>query len=410
MSDAATSGTTLPLAKQLTIGILSDLHVFDRCGPDEKSEPSHLCTLAPQDAPTQHPICGLQDLIAQHTLKADLLLCPGDLGDKARPDCIAYGWNAIHQIAASLGTSDVVGTVGNHDVDSRYKFSDHDPKGFLQSLKPPFPLPTANDNDMFWSRNFAVVERDAYRLVCLNSSAFHGGKEGEHLRGRVSDRTLDALCAFLNTAAAKPVNILLCHHHPHKHSEANLGEYDEMLGGQLLLQRLGSGRYGEWLIVHGHKHHPKLSYAAGTSSAPIIFSAGSLCAKLYAELGSLCRNQFYIVRLPYTQFDQYGLVGTLEAWDWITGLGWQRARPVGSGLPGYGGFGFRGNLQPLARRITPIVKASPTDWYDLVRTVPELEFLLPEDRVALFDRLRTEESVEVLFDPEGRPRQLGVAT
>jgi hypothetical protein len=171
---------------------------------------------------------------------------------------------------------------------------------------------------------------------------------------------------------------------------------------------LGQGLYGEWLIIHGHKHHPKLSYAAGGQSAPIVFSAGSLCAQLYAELGTLARNQFYLIDLPHALYGRYGFVGTFQAWDWNTGLGWRRANPSGSGLPGYGGFGFRGNLQLIAAQTATEVSTGAVDWNALRQKIPQLDFLLPSDLGTLLQILERQHNIKAMSDTEGRLRQIGV--
>jgi hypothetical protein len=350
------------------------------------------------------------ELIKKEKLVADMLLCPGDLGDKARPAGIDHGWRAVHEISEALGAKVIAGTVGNHDIDSRYKYGDTDPKGFLQSLKPPFPLATEELNDKFWARNFAVITEANFNLVVINSSAFHGGKPGETEHGRISERTLTQLTAALKDLQPRPVNILLCHHHPHKHSEVKLGDYDEMLGGQLLLDLLGSGAYGEWMIVHGHKHHPKIQYAAGSpQTSPIVFSAGSLCAKLYPELGTLVRNQFYIISMPYELFATQGMVGRFDAWDWTTGNGWVRARSSGSGMPGHGGFGHRGNLTTIAAKISNIVGTTFKEWKEVQASVPEVNYLLPDMFSLLLTRLQTNFNLKAAFDGEGTPIQIGRA-
>ena len=47
-------------------------------------------------------IGGLLKLIRDEKLKADVLLCPGDIGDKADPAGIEYGWKALHRVAEAL--------------------------------------------------------------------------------------------------------------------------------------------------------------------------------------------------------------------------------------------------------------------------------------------------------------------
>ena len=409
MTDRPTEPEPISDNAPLVIAVLSDLHAYDRIGDDETMEPSHLCTNSTELAPGKHPIKGLLALIDEKHLRADLLLCPGDLGDKARPSGIEYGWTALHEIGEKLGAKLVAATVGNHDIDSRFTYCDHDPKGYLQSLQPPFPLPNEGKNDQYWARGFTIEEQEHYRLVVVNSCAFHGGNESELSHGRFSDRTRDKLRALLDGMKnPKPINLLLCHHHPHKQAEINLGDYDEMAGGQLLLELLGSGRYGDWLVIHGHKHHPKITYAAGTTiSTPVVFSAASLCAKLQSEISNRTRNQFHILKLPYSEFPRMGFVGTFESWDWLTGMGWQRAGQTGMGLPGFGGFGFRGIRQPLIQKIVSAVGSGFLTWDALRATVPELDFLLPDDRSIIFDFIKVNHQIQVQFGDDGRPLQVG---
>ncbi|HSK39176.1 MAG TPA: hypothetical protein VK943_05365, partial [Arenibaculum sp.] len=61
---------------------MSDLHAHGGSST-ESGAPSVLGASDPEDQPKQHPITGLKRLIEDHNLKADLLLCPGDLADKA---------------------------------------------------------------------------------------------------------------------------------------------------------------------------------------------------------------------------------------------------------------------------------------------------------------------------------------
>ena len=256
------------------------------------------------------------------------MLCAGDIGDKARPAPTRDAWTAVSEIGQRLGADTVAGTVGNHDIDSRNIHNDFDPKGTLQALAPPFPLPAEDQNDRFWSRHFEVLQTNMYRLVVLNSCAFHGGPPAEHLHGRISEPTLHHLQSRLAESDAAPVNVLLCHHHPLKHMDYELGEYDEMAGGQLLLELLGSGRYGEWIVVHGHKHHPKLRYAHGGGAAPVVFSAGSLCSTLNPQLIHHSTQQFYIIDFPLEVQSQFGMVGTFQTWNWSFGHGWSRQATV----------------------------------------------------------------------------------
>ena len=190
-----------------------------------------------------------------------------------------------------------------------------------------------------------------------------GLAKNEYASGRISPPTLDHLRTRLGENDPPPVNILLCHHHPQKHMEIKLGEYDEIKSGQLLLELLGSGDFGNWIVVHGHKHHPKLCYSHGGSASPVIFSAGSLCHVLFPELTTVTGRQFYLLQFPLDSFDEFGFVGTFQAWEWEFKRGWARA-PRKKDLPDHGGFGYRINLEVFAKQIADWIGPRVIGWDD----------------------------------------------
>lgn len=220
------------------------------------------------------------------------------MGDKANPSAIKFAWDQIHRIKKALGAEGLIATAGNHDLDSRYIYNDFDAKGFLQALDPPFPFANADKNDRFWSRNFVVTHEANSRILVINSSAYHGGKEGEFERGRIAKRTIEGIRIALTKSEPGKVNIAVCHHHPFRYPDIAAEDYSEMKGGENLLELLGSGNFGRWIIIHGHRHYPRICYAAGSTSAPVIFGAGSLCAKLYGDIQNRARNQFYLLAFP----------------------------------------------------------------------------------------------------------------
>jgi hypothetical protein len=98
----------------------------------------------------------------------------------------------------------------------------------------------------------------------------------------------------LAASVGNKINLLVCHHPPGVHGEHDLGEYDFIHNGDGLLRCLE--HHGAWLVVHGHKHHGRISYAQGSNAAPIIFSASSLGFCLDVAKPGV-RNQFYILDL-----------------------------------------------------------------------------------------------------------------
>lgn len=377
-------GQDREIEKPFRVFVLSDIHAYTsaRTLTEEVSQPSYIDVSQVRNGAGQCPLEGVSKLIQDEKISADLLVCCGDLCDRADVAGIKFVWDKLHAIKAQLGAEQMAVTVGNHDVDSRLQKTSYDPKEQIQTLVPRFPLGEDTHFDRFWSRHFTILDDGNTRIVIANTCAFHGtGDELNH--GRLSDFTLKEILQHLKGDGFRKLNILLCHHHPQKHSEYNLGDSDDMQNGQKLLDLLGDEEFGEWIIFHGHKHCPKLSYASGGVASPIVFSAGSISARLYPELGAHVRNQCYLVEFPIDKFKDFGVVGNFVAWDWVNGSG---CIPAGehSGLPHKGGFGNRSNLWKVAAKIAELLPSpGRIKWKDVLDRMPDLAFILPTDLKAL---------------------------
>jgi hypothetical protein len=187
-----------------------------------------------------------------------------------------------------------------------------------------------------------------------------------------------------------------------------------MAGGPSLLELLGSGDFGRWLFIHGHRHRGSLGYGAGTSKAPVIFGAASFSAYPYTGQLGISRNQFYMLKLPYRDYPELKLelAGTLQAWDWADGVGWQPAS-TGSGIPAVAGFGHREELEYLAKRIVAhlrtVLKKNKAfvSWDELLPKFTKLPFLVPLDVTQLCKALE-QYGATVLRNEQGQVSQLGV--
>lgn len=389
------------------IAIVSDLHAYDKSALDNK--PSYLEISQPSNQSS--PIGGLIKLIQDESLSASMLLCPGDLAHQAHPSSVNFAWQEINKLASELN-SEVIATAGNHDVDSRYAYNSFDAKGYLQELQPLFPYKDENLFDRYWSRHFCIIDKPNVRFLVLNSSAYHGVQtekehDPEYVHGRVSDRTINAIESELRGLDTVPLNIMLCHHHPIPHEEFDLGDHDTMKSGSELIRRLGSGELGDWFIIHGHKHFPKISYAQGTNSVtPVVFASGSLTVKLHAEISSRVRNQFYMLEFSLDEISKYGPVGRFHAWDWIYGSGWQPAQK-NSGLPHSGGFGVRENPSVIAKKINNhFLKRKQIKWNEIESAFEEVNFLLPTDLEIMLGKLKNNHRFNVFCDSNQRVIQI----
>ncbi len=394
-----------------TVAVVSDLHAYaEAAGHDPK--PSFLSTTPPNDQ-LQNPMKGLERLIAQNGLSANLLLCGGDLAHAADPAGVAFAWDRLQELKQELGAGQIIATAGNHDVDSRPAQSKFDAKGRLQELEPLFPIEPLTRNDQYWSRHFALAEQGPCRVLTLNSCAYHGfngvDDEHEHEHGRVADRTVARIRKELETLDPLAVNILLCHHHPDRFGVVDTEEASVMKGGDRLLTLLKDGQYGRWTVIHGHKHYPHLDYGRGGAAMPVVLAAGSLCARPRDELGTHARNQFYLLTYHVGEAQRLGLslAGTFKSWRWEHNGGWLPST-LGSGLPHTGGFGFSGDTPAVARRVADAHAEEPTgwEWSAMALRIPELQFLIPGDVALLATELESSLGYNVELDQDNSIRRV----
>lgn len=229
----------------------------------------------------------------------------------------------------------------------------------------------------------------------MNTCSLHGyqteqDRHSDH--GAFPEQLLQELPGALAMWKA-PLNILLCHHHPR---EIDLPAEDRSVahnGDQLLvaLERLGQPN---WLVLHGHRHLPSVKYASSNTSTPIVFSAGSFAAGLHLRIQGRTANQFYLLDL---ENPGNHLRGRFEAWTWSQHEAEWRKGVATSALPASGGFGYRPEPAEAARtvaRLVPEHTAGSLSWREVEEKVPDLRFLLPEERVALLELLRTRHDIE----------------
>ncbi|GAA4227437.1 hypothetical protein GGQ68_004338 [Sagittula marina] len=374
---------------ELKIAVISDPHVFS--GPSGDDCPSFIAMQDDQSNPRQNPFAGIKNLIQEEGISCDYLFCGGDLGDKAKPDAQQHAWKNVNEIAQELKASEVFGAAGNHDVDSRFSYNSFDAKGQVMALEPPFPTMRKTQWLEYWAKNFTFVEVGDVRILLLNSSAFHGyhkqGDVPEYYHGRVSDATVDAVSRSLSGAQTKPVNILFCHHHPIKNDLVRNVDYSDMDNGDRMINAIQEAHVGPWMIIHGHKHVPRLYYAPGDSSAPTIFSAGSFAAKPYPENRNALKPEFYLISIPMNgPLASATVRGKIEVWQWSYGLGWARGKQ-GVGLGNSAGFGARLDTAEFSSEINDYLRREHSGmslpWGQLVSRFPKLEQLIPTD----FDRV-----------------------
>lgn len=338
----------------------------------------------------------------QGNVTADILVCGGDMADKADPAGHSYVWPKLMALKSALKASHLIATIGNHDIDSRLQKSSFDPKDSIQSLTPPLPLETRQAALEYWTENFAVLEEDDYRFVVVNTCAFHGykkGAEAEFLHGRISARTLHLIEEYLNRSAAKKLNVLVCHHHPIKFDDIDIDDYSHMIGGDQLIQLLSRPKFGSWMIIHGHKHQSRLIFAPGTNDSPLVFAAGSFGAKLHSQMARIQANQFYILEFDLDAASSIGagVFGQLEAWSLTPTKSWSESRDAEGLLPG-SGFGCRARAADLAQKIATWFQSTGqpySTWDEAKVAVPELRHCTNDNLDLMQEALETNHRIEI---------------
>jgi hypothetical protein len=402
----------------ISLLVISDVHASAN-DLEEDTAVSWYSTLPQYDRPFRNPFHGIPDLLNREQLSVDLILCPGDLADCAEPTAQDKAWSALENLRVKIGARRLVGTVGNHDVDSRAKYSPFDPKSTLQSLTPIFPGLTEAECDFFWARNFVVFHEGNVRFVVLNSAAFHGVHSGEpdnlhkeYLHGRVSDKTIEAILTKLKDGAFK-LNILLLHHHIYRNEHITASDYSEMMNGHGLLHQLMNLLNEPWLVVHGHQHYPDLFYARGHAVTPVVLSAGSISRRLTGALSQRALNQIYHVQLPISEYAALGWspCGLIKSWHWTDKIGWSRT-PFAKDVPvPFGaGFGCRKHPDVWADEIKAEFardRVSRMDWSVVVQRLPALQYVLPANLRSVIEILRDRHGIKTLKDDDGYPAEIG---
>jgi 3',5'-cyclic AMP phosphodiesterase CpdA len=379
---------------EVEIAVVSDFH----CHPKSFTPWDSLLHYDASRKPANnHPVAALLRLIEQRELRATVLLVPGDLTNRVDKKGFRAGWSYCLEIASALGAKSIIATLGNHDVD--YRKAVGDPFSFAKNLHPKFPVMGRANQRQFWDRGFCFITHDDLRVLVLNSVSQYADKN-EVKRGCLTDRQLEDIDDELAKLSKARFQVALVHHHPIQHEILGLGADDIMKGGEVLTNLLGKHRYN--LVVHGHKHHPRLIYSAGGATPMPVFAAGSLAATTEEGLLTNTRNLFHILHLYDVPPEGCVSAGTIESWEFHLSVGWQPATIGASSLPAISGFGSRVLPLDLAKRVNIWFNARVLpgsggyfDWGDLLQELPQLRFVIPSDFQKLVQTLRDDYNLEV---------------
>ncbi|UUX49680.1 metallophosphoesterase [Nisaea acidiphila] len=413
----------------MKILVISDIHAYNKHHPTlGSSTPSFV--IAGDNAP-HSPQSQLIDLIKAEDIQVDYVVCPGDLGDKADISGIEFSWNFLKSVTENCHARALIATTGNHDLDSRFFSGKYDPREFLQNYSHDFPVyirclqEKANPESMtlhYWALNFCLFSLDDIRFVILNSSAYHGYNakdsvpELEH--GRISAPTIDLIKKYIdrdnkerekNGKNKYPINIFICHHHLKPDNSVGYIDKSEIIGASTLLDLLSDTDNGRWFAIHGHRHRSRL-YQSEKSTGPWVLSAASFGKTTDGDDTNICPNQIHIVEFDQSPKNQMAqrVQGTVATWNWYPNLdGWQQQARPPSGLPPQSGFGWRGSIDDLARKIDNSLKGDYARWEQILPLAPELRYVTYSDMIELKKTLANHYNINSQEGLKGNIIELG---
>lgn len=377
---------------KVQLAVVSDLHCHSSGQPQQETL---LLADALRAPASNHPIESLLQLFTRDGLRADALLVPGDLTNRVDRQGLISAWDFVVEIAAALRVQIVAPTLGNHDVDSR-AMKNPDPFHLAKDFHPrSFPARDEGSRNCFWSNGYCLLETDSLRVLVINSVAHHRTeKDAKH--GMVTNAQLEQIENALSQVQWKPFQVAVFHHHPIPHDILGLGAEDLMHGGDALLELLDKHKFR--LVVHGHKHFPRLRYApVGTHCLP-VFASGSLAA-VSVPMFSITRNTFHMIELNDLELPDCRNQGEIRTWVFSHGKGWLVPETQSADFPAVAGFGCHSQVDDLAQRTEALVvleNAKVVRFDQLVEKLPQLRYLYPKAFDAYRSRLEQFHGISIL--------------
>jgi predicted phosphodiesterase len=327
------------MLKELTIAVISDLHCRVGNGQNQESLNTYLLTDMLEKPVNRHPIAALKHLIETANLSCDILICPGDLADKVELQGIKDGWAFVKQVKEKLSCKTLIGTIGNHDVDSRNKRNLSGPFDYLKQFSADFPTEDKTLNLEYWTNNYCIYDSDEFIIVNINTCNGHTSELGAS-SSSISEILVSDVQLQIEQIKNYKLKFKICnlHHHPIKQSNIdNYKDSDVVERGDQLVKTLNELNFD--IIIHGHKHDPQLTVYDGLP----IFAAGSFSSMTNLRaLGA--ENTFHIIKLKHIGNNRFGIIYT-----WVYGPknGWTQKN--GTYFPCMVGFGNTESLDVIAK-------------------------------------------------------------
>lgn len=214
----------------------------------------------------------------------------------------------------------------------------------------------------------------AAQLIAINTIVDSTDKKSAK-RGTFTNDRIERMERALQPQLTSPLRGALMHHHPYLHTGPFQKDVDVIQTGDALIAALG--RLGCRFVIHGHKHHTRLSYVDGIA----ILACGSFSAMLGAY-GTSVGNTFHVLSVNGDHPEE--VRGTVKTWVFQLGSGWTRSNLRYKGFPFQSGFG---HTAPIFATINALKTLAESDQEEsrfieprVLAAAPDAEFLTPSER------------------------------
>jgi predicted phosphodiesterase len=389
---------TSKVDKELTfsVAIASDLHCQLR--HSGSIQESFLLVGAPRSPAGCHPVQSLIEYMQEKKIKADCLLCLGDVANRASKEGLTTGISYLFELEKELKCKNVICTVGNHDVDSR-KTESTDPFSLSQSAHPRFPM-NPRKNTQYWGNGSAVIKISNKALFAVLNTVADHVDEPTAKRGSFLPHRIDRLDTDLNRyKKSELIRIAVLHHHPVLHSSTGYTTTDVLENGDQVLDLLSKHRFD--VVIHGHKHQPLIRRYDSSGRIMIVIAAGSFSAILQ-KIGSSTRNLFHILSITKKK-GKDDFAANLKSWEYNYGRGWHPTSRKSSGLPR--DIQFRRNISAVELdKVITFIRSQPLakiTGKKLFARFPGLAFLLPDEIERVGKDLEENYNIKFVYDEYG---------
>lgn len=310
------------------IAVISDLHV----GPNARGVDMcpHKLEEAKQLSRERDYVSHLIHLVKSKEFEEigpiSALCIPGDMSAEAHAEEFRLADQAIRRISGALGINDnsIYYVPGNHDA--HWRVMSLEPRDFWQRFK---YAPLLQDGLLFLNQtkqaNFGSIQSSPFTIVwCSDSmllvginSAGHDFPDATPHHGLIRQESLRDLEVYLDSLELKEEQLRICmlHHHPVQYSDPIPNESDFSIVGNAenFLNTMKKYRFD--LILHGHKHYPRVESRLDNNGHPYVtMCAGTFSSILDPLWHSGVSNFFHIIEVTGRDSVTGGIKGFVRTW------------------------------------------------------------------------------------------------